>query len=73
MKEILTDTALRQLTQMFLEIIFFYASEYILARAIHGPSINFGFTIILLGEILRKTAIITAGGSSTHLIKVRHE
>ncbi|CAF2134192.1 unnamed protein product [Brassica napus] len=39
MTEILTDTALRQLTQMFLAIIFFYASEYILARAIHGPSI----------------------------------
>ncbi|KAG5388551.1 hypothetical protein IGI04_030092, partial [Brassica rapa subsp. trilocularis] len=40
MTEILTDTALRQLTQMFLAIIFFYASEYILARAIHGPSMS---------------------------------
>lgn len=34
---------------------------------------NFGLTMILLGEILRKTPIITAGGSSMHFIKVLHE
>ncbi|WZZ45839.1 hypothetical protein YC2023_042098 [Brassica napus] len=36
-------------------------------------TINFGLTMILLGEILQKTAIITAGRSFMHLIKVRHE
>ncbi|CAN7113896.1 unnamed protein product [Brassica rapa subsp. narinosa] len=113
MTEIFTDTGFRQLTQMFLAIIFFHTSEYLLARAIHGPSrvtlssllitkhyafamlvsileylteitlfpslkqhwwiSNFGLVMILLGEVLRKTAIITAGRSFTHLIKIRHE
>ncbi|CAC08334.1 putative protein [Arabidopsis thaliana] len=102
MTEIFSDTGFRQLTQMFLAIIFFHTSEYILAIAIHGASkvtlsslliskhyalamlisvleyiaeivffpglkqhwwiSNFGLTMIILGEILRKTAIITAEG-----------
>ncbi|CAN6910796.1 unnamed protein product [Brassica oleracea] len=36
---IFSDTGFRQLTQMLLPpVIFFHASEYTLARAIHGPS-----------------------------------
>ncbi|CAN6917834.1 unnamed protein product, partial [Brassica oleracea] len=36
---IFSDTGFRQLTQMLLPpVIVFHASEYILARAIHGPS-----------------------------------
>ncbi|XP_018476158.1 protein-S-isoprenylcysteine O-methyltransferase B isoform X1 [Raphanus sativus] len=113
MTEIFSETGSRQLTQMFLAITFFHTSEYILARAIHGPSrvtlssllitkhyvlamlvslleylieitlfpnlkqhrwiSNFGLLMILLGEVLRKTAIVTAGRSFTHLIKIRHE
>ncbi|EOA19466.1 hypothetical protein CARUB_v10002010mg [Capsella rubella] len=113
MTEIFSDTGFRQLTQMFLAIIFFHTSEYILAIAIHGRSrvtlsslliskhyalamvisvleylaeivffpglkqhwwiSNFGLIMILFGEIIRKTAIITAGRSFTHLIKIRKE
>ncbi|CAN7068567.1 unnamed protein product [Brassica oleracea var. botrytis] len=36
---IFSDTGFWQLTQMLLPpVIFFHASEYILPRAIHGPS-----------------------------------
>ncbi|CAH2073543.1 unnamed protein product [Thlaspi arvense] len=113
MTEIFSDTGLRQLTQMFVAIVFFHTSEYILAIAIHGASrvtlssllitkhyalamlisvleylieivlfpgmkqhwwiSNFGLVMIVLGEIIRKTAIITAGRSFTHLIKIRRE
>ncbi|MED6199143.1 protein-S-isoprenylcysteine O-methyltransferase [Stylosanthes scabra] len=38
MSEILSYTACRQLSQMFLAILFFHTSEYILAMAIHGRS-----------------------------------
>ncbi|ESQ40777.1 hypothetical protein EUTSA_v10014725mg [Eutrema salsugineum] len=34
---------------------------------------NFGLMMIVLGESVRKTAIITAGRSFTHLIKIRRE
>lgn len=34
---------------------------------------NFGIIMIIIGEIIRKTAIITAGRSFTHLIKINHE
>ncbi|CAN8252087.1 unnamed protein product [Cochlearia groenlandica] len=34
---------------------------------------NFGLVMIIVGEIIRKTAIITAGRSFTHLIKISHE
>lgn len=113
MAEIFSDTGFRQLTQMFLAIIFFHTSEYILAVAIHGKSkvtlsslliskhyalamlisvleyiteivffpgmkqhwwiSNFGLIMIVFGEIVRKIAIITAGRSFTHLIKIRKE
>ncbi|KFK25194.1 protein-s-isoprenylcysteine o-methyltransferase b [Arabis alpina] len=113
MTEIFSDTGIRQLTQMFLAIIFFHTSEYILAIVIHGASrvtlssllitkhyalamlvsvleyiveivlfpgmkqhwwiSNLGLVMIVFGEIIRKTAIITAGRSFTHLIKIRHE
>lgn len=113
MKEIFSDTGSKQLTQMFLAIIFFHTSEYILALAIHGASrvtlssllitkhyafamlisileylieitlfpnlkqrwwiSNSGLIMVILGEIIRKTAIITAGRSFTHLIKIRRK
>ncbi|MED6127827.1 protein-S-isoprenylcysteine O-methyltransferase [Stylosanthes scabra] len=38
MTEILSYTACRQLSQMFLAVLFFHTSEYILAMAIHGRS-----------------------------------
>lgn len=34
---------------------------------------NFGLGMIVVGEIIRKTSIITAGRSFTHLIKTNHE
>ncbi|CAH8365103.1 unnamed protein product [Eruca vesicaria subsp. sativa] len=34
---------------------------------------NFGLIMIITGETIRKTAIITAGRSFTHLIKTNHE
>ncbi|EOX99069.1 PREDICTED: protein-S-isoprenylcysteine O-methyltransferase B isoform X1 [Theobroma cacao] len=111
--ETLSYTACRQLSQMFLAIIFFHSSEYILAIAIHGRSnVTFksflisknylsamilslleyfleivlfpglkehwwisdtGLAMVVIGEIIRKLAIITAGQAFTHLIKVYHE
>ncbi|XP_021897015.1 protein-S-isoprenylcysteine O-methyltransferase A-like isoform X4 [Carica papaya] len=77
--EILNYEACRQLSQMFLAVIFFHSSEYVLAVAVHGRSkeywwiSNFGLLMVIIGEIIRKMAIITAGQSFTHLIKVHHE
>ncbi|KAL6329678.1 hypothetical protein AAG906_026415 [Vitis piasezkii] len=34
---------------------------------------NSGLAMVVIGEIIRKTAILTAGRSFTHLIKVYHE
>ncbi|KAJ4710495.1 Protein-S-isoprenylcysteine O-methyltransferase [Melia azedarach] len=34
---------------------------------------NLGLLMVLVGEIVRKMAIITAGRAFTHLIKIRHE
>lgn len=34
---------------------------------------NIGLAMVLVGEIIRKMAIITAGRSFTHLIKIHHE
>ncbi|KAG9138208.1 hypothetical protein Leryth_001434 [Lithospermum erythrorhizon] len=34
---------------------------------------NVGLVMVIIGEIIRKAAIITAGRSFTHLIKVHHE
>jgi protein-S-isoprenylcysteine O-methyltransferase len=113
MTEIFTYTAYRQLCQMFLAIIFFHSSEYIIAIFIHGASnvtlksllisknylaamifslleyfieivlfpglkehwwvSNLGLAVVIVGEIIRKTAIITAGQSFTHLIRISHE
>ncbi|XVE92984.1 hypothetical protein REPUB_Repub01dG0150700 [Reevesia pubescens] len=113
MTEILSYTACRQLSQMFLAIAFFHISEYILAISIHGRSnvtlksllisknyllamifslleyfleivlfpglkehwwiSDTGLAMVVIGEIIRKLAIITAGRAFTHLIKVYHE
>ncbi|XP_022762445.1 protein-S-isoprenylcysteine O-methyltransferase B-like [Durio zibethinus] len=111
--EILSYTACRQLSQMFLAVAFFHSSEYILAVSIHGRSnvtlksllisknyllamifslleyfleiflfpglkehwwiSDTGLAMVVIGEIIRKLAIITAGRAFTHLIKVYHE
>ncbi|GMY37479.1 protein-S-isoprenylcysteine O-methyltransferase A isoform X1 [Fagus crenata] len=111
--EIFTYTAYRQLCQMFLAIIFFHSSEYIIAIFIHGTSnvtlksllisknylaamifslleyfieivlfpglkehwwvSNLGLAMVIVGEIIRKTAIITAGQSFTHHIRISQE
>ncbi|KAK8521155.1 hypothetical protein V6N12_005066 [Hibiscus sabdariffa] len=111
--EILSYTACRQLSQMFLAVAFFHSSEYILAVAFHGRSnvtlksllisknyllamifslleyvieivlfpglkehwwiSDTGLALVVIGEIIRKSAIITAGRAFTHLIKVHHE
>lgn len=34
---------------------------------------NLGLALVLIGELIRKLAILTAGRSFTHLIKIRHE
>ena len=113
MTEIFSYTAYRQLSQMFLSIIFFHSSEYILALAVHGKSnvniksllispsylaamffslleylieivlfpgmkeywwiSNLGLVVVIVGEIMRKAAIITAGYSFTHLIRTNRE
>lgn len=110
MTEILDYTACRQLSQMFLAIIFFHGSEYLLAIVIHGRSSvtlsslliskhyifamlfslleylielvlfpelkehwvisNLGLVLVVIGEVIRKMSIITAGQSFTHLIRV---
>ncbi|KAB1206442.1 Protein-S-isoprenylcysteine O-methyltransferase B [Morella rubra] len=113
MSEIFSYTACRQLSQMFLAIIFFHSSEYVLAVAMHGRSnvslkslliskhyilamflslleyfievvlfpgmkehwwiSNLGLAMVIIGEIMRKTAIITAGQAFTHLIRTHPE
>lgn len=111
MVEVFSYTATRQLSQMFVAIIFFHVSEYILAVGIHGkanvtlksllisknylvammfslleyfieivlfPGLkehwwvsNSGLAMVIMGEIIRKMAIITAGQAFTHLIRTR--
>lgn len=34
---------------------------------------NLGLAMVIVGEIIRKSAIITAGSAFTHLIKIHHE
>ncbi|KAH9620448.1 hypothetical protein KSS87_017384 [Heliosperma pusillum] len=34
---------------------------------------NLGLTMVVIGEVIRKVAMVTAGRSFTHLIKVQHE
>ncbi|XP_057972049.1 protein-S-isoprenylcysteine O-methyltransferase A [Malania oleifera] len=112
MTEIISYTACRQLSQMFLAIIFFHGSEYILAVSFHGRSnvtlssllitknyvlaiicslleyfaeiilfpglkeywwiSNLGLVMVIIGELIRKLAILTAGQAFTHLIRVYH-
>ncbi|XP_044460912.1 protein-S-isoprenylcysteine O-methyltransferase B-like isoform X2 [Mangifera indica] len=95
---------------MFLAVLFFHSSEYVLAIAFHGSSnvtlkslliskdyllamafatmeylveifffpglkeywwiSNAGLAMVIIGEIIRKMAIITAGQAFTHLIKI---
>ncbi|KAL1201161.1 Protein-S-isoprenylcysteine O-methyltransferase A [Cardamine amara subsp. amara] len=52
-----------------------YLTEIILFPGLkqHWWVSNFGLIMIIIGEIIRKTAIITAGRSFTHLIKINHE
>ncbi|CAN6549915.1 unnamed protein product [Malus baccata var. baccata] len=109
MAQLFSYTACRQLSQMFLAVIFFHGSEYILAVGVHGKSnvtlksllisknyllamvfslveycveiilfpglkehwwvSNLGLAMVIIGEIIRKMAIITAGKSFTHLIR----
>ncbi|RAL47702.1 hypothetical protein DM860_012327 [Cuscuta australis] len=113
MTEIFGYTTCTQLLQMFVAIIFFHVSEYILVVSIHGRSnvtlksllisknymlamilclieylveahffptmkeqwwiSNLGLGMVFTGEIIRKAAILTAGQSFTHLIKVKRE
>ncbi|XP_074332592.1 protein-S-isoprenylcysteine O-methyltransferase A-like [Apium graveolens] len=40
---------------------------------VHWRISNFGLSMVVIGEIIRKLAIITAGRAFTHLIKVYHE
>lgn len=113
MMEVLTPTACTQLSEMFLAVIFFHSSEYLLAIAFHGrPNVTlgsllisqnyliamifslveylievrvfpqlkehwwisyFGLATVVLGEIVRKLAVITAGTAFTHMIRTRHD
>ena len=113
MAEIFNYTAYRQLTHMFLAVVFFRGSENLLAIGIHGKSnvtlksllvskhyvlamllslleyfleillfpglkefwwmSNLGLALVLIGELVQKMAIITAGRAFTHLIKIYHE
>ncbi|KHN43676.1 Pentatricopeptide repeat-containing protein [Glycine soja] len=82
MTEILSYTASRQLSQMFLGIALFHGSEYFLAAVIHGRSnvtlkntviSDLGLALVVIGEIIRKMGILTAGKAFTHLIKIYHE
>lgn len=112
MTEIFSYTACRQLSQLFISIIFFHMSEYILAISFHGRSnvalnsllisknyllamafslleyfveitffpglkehwwvSNIGLALIIIGEIIRKMAVITAGRAFTHSIRIYH-
>ncbi|PON50256.1 Protein-S-isoprenylcysteine O-methyltransferase [Parasponia andersonii] len=113
MVEVFTPTACRQLSQMFLAIVFFHSSEYLLAVAFHGrPNVTLaslliskhylfamifslleyvvevlllpelkehwwisylGLALVIIGEMVRKLAIITAGIAFTHLIRTRRD
>lgn len=47
MVEVFTPTACRQLSQMFLAVLFFHSSEYLLAIAFHGgPNVTLGSLLI---------------------------
>ncbi|CAI9785172.1 unnamed protein product [Fraxinus pennsylvanica] len=77
--EIFSYPACRQLSQMIFAIFFFHISEFIIAIAIHGKTnehwwiSNTGLLMVIIGEVIRKLAIVTAGRSFTHLIRIHHE
>ena len=113
MTEIFTDSAHKQLSQMFYAVLFFHVSEYLLAFACHGKSkvtiesllitrdyilammfsmleylvelyffpvlkenwsiSNVGLMMVILGETIRKLAILTAGRSFTHFVQRYYE
>ncbi|KAJ9543619.1 hypothetical protein OSB04_023326 [Centaurea solstitialis] len=113
MTEFLSESAHKQLSQMFHAVVFFHVSEYLLALAHHGKSkvtvesllitrdyilammfsmleylvelyifptlkenwsiSNFGLMMVVLGESIRKLAILTAGRSFTHFVQRYHE
>ncbi|EPS72987.1 hypothetical protein M569_01773, partial [Genlisea aurea] len=110
---IFSSTACRQLLEMWIAVLFFHCSEYVLALCFHGrnsvslssllisrnyvlamgcsvseylveihmfPGLKehwgiskMGLGMVVVGEMIRKLAIITAGRSFTHLIKRHHE
>ena len=112
MTEYFSYTACRQLSQLFLAILFFHSSEYIIAITIHGRSnVTFssllisrgyllamfsslleyfveivlfpglkeiwwisylGLAMVVIGEIMRKAAILTARRAFTHLIRIHY-
>ncbi|OWM90661.1 hypothetical protein CDL15_Pgr020966 [Punica granatum] len=54
------------LLEYFVEITFFPGLKE------HWWVSNFGLAMIIIGEIIRKTAVITAGRAFTHLIRTYH-
>ncbi|KAF7151431.1 hypothetical protein RHSIM_Rhsim02G0074800 [Rhododendron simsii] len=81
--EIFSYTACRQVLQLFLAIMFFIVSEYLLAISLHRRSnVTLRGTLVdqqhwtynaCNGEVIRKMAIIIAAQDFTHLIKIYHE
>ncbi|XP_056160332.1 protein-S-isoprenylcysteine O-methyltransferase A-like [Syzygium oleosum] len=67
------------ISQNYLLAMFFSLVEYIVEVSLFPAwkefwwISNFGVAMIVVGEIIRKMAIITAGRSFTHLIKINHE
>ncbi|KAE8736071.1 putative protein-S-isoprenylcysteine O-methyltransferase [Hibiscus syriacus] len=55
------------LVEYFLELLLFPGPKE------HLWVSNLGLLMVVVGEIVRKLAIVTAGRSFTHLIRVRHE
>uniref|UniRef100_A0A2N9IHR2 Protein-S-isoprenylcysteine O-methyltransferase n=1 Tax=Fagus sylvatica TaxID=28930 RepID=A0A2N9IHR2_FAGSY len=55
------------LLEYFIEIVLFPGLKE------HWWVSNLGLAVVIVGEIIRKTAIITAGQSFTHLIRISHE
>ncbi|XP_010067031.1 protein-S-isoprenylcysteine O-methyltransferase A isoform X1 [Eucalyptus grandis] len=67
------------ISRNYLLAMFFSLVEYLLEISLF-PALkecwwisNFGLAMIVVGEIIRKIAIITAGRAFTHLIKIYHE
>ncbi|KAJ6366004.1 hypothetical protein OIU77_002554 [Salix suchowensis] len=79
--EIFGYSACRQLSQIkaYVFAMMFALLEYVVEIALF-PGLkeywwisNLGLVMVIIGEITRKLAIVTAGQAFTHLIKVNHE